>query len=133
MKCHIRFHIAVDIVVFCDGQHGILGNSWEATLIECVDFDLETFVLANNFFGIFIGVERIHQHQWDIGFVCFVQCFDLLHGQIQKRQIASHWNHTFWTVTSHRCTQTTIQFDDHQFIQLSANLIRASFEREKTD
>lgn len=43
-----------------------------ARLVEGVYLDLQVLVLAQYLLGILVCVERIHQYQWDVGFVRLV-------------------------------------------------------------
>lgn len=56
-----------------DRQERVAVYPWIARLVEGVYLDLQVLVLAQYLLGVLVGVERIHQYQWDVGFVRLVQ------------------------------------------------------------
>lgn len=44
-----------------------------AGLVEGVDVQLQTLILADHLLGVFVGVERVHQDQGHVALVGFVQ------------------------------------------------------------
>ena len=46
-------------------------------LVECEDPDPEPCVFPDQFQGLFVGVEGVHQDQRHVGIVTFVQPFNL--------------------------------------------------------
>ena len=70
-------------------------------LVEHFNIDLAVVVFTENFLGIILGVEGVHENQWDVDIVGFVQMLDLLHGQIEKVETRSDRNKGLGSGTSH--------------------------------
>ena len=86
-------------------------------MVEGEDVNVVALVLLDDVAGIFVGVERIHQDEGHIDIVCAVEIFDLADGQVEERHAVSNLNDGFGTNTTHRCTESTIQLDDREFVQ----------------
>lgn len=63
----------MDIAISWNWQQRITIDARVTTLIESVNFHIESLVLSNYPLCVFIGVERIHQHKWHVGVVRSVQ------------------------------------------------------------
>ena len=70
-------------------------------LIEHFDIDLAVIVFSQNFLSIILSVERVHEDEWDVDVVSFVQMLDLLNGQIEKVEARSNRNKGLGSGTTH--------------------------------
>lgn len=122
---HSRIHILLHIKVLRHRQQRVAAHARKAALIEREDLHLEALVLAHNLLRVLVRVERVHQHQRYVRLVLLVQALDLLHRQIQKRQVRTHRDHTFRPVAAHRRAQAAVQLDHHQLVQHGADLLVA--------
>lgn len=66
-------HVVSNFMATSNGQKRIARDARKAALVEAVDIDLEAGVLADDFLGVVVGVERVHEDEWDVGAVGLVE------------------------------------------------------------
>lgn len=103
--------------VLGDWKVGFLVNSWVSGLTESVDRDIDVGVLTEKLVGVIVGVERVHQDQWNADSIRTVKELDLLKSQIQESEIVADGDDRLWTFATHGGTQSTIQLNDHQLVK----------------
>ena len=55
-----------------DRYQGVLGDAWESRLVEGDDFGGRSFVFLYDCSGLIVGVEGVHEKQWNVGLKCGV-------------------------------------------------------------
>ena len=70
-------------------------------LVEHFNIDLAVVVFTENFLGIILSVEGVHEDEWDVDVVGFVQMLDLLHSQIEEVETRSNRNKGLGSGTTH--------------------------------
>lgn len=127
-----------------DGQESLTIDTRIPRLIERVDLDLDVVVLVDDFVGLFVGVERVHEDEWHVGIerhvdVLIETLFKLIEmkenmlitylqlsdDQIQKGQVITNSNSTLGTLTAHRSTKTTVKLNNNELVQISTYLFVA--------
>lgn len=70
---YIRINVLSHIVVLGHRQQRVAADTRKTALIECVDLHLKSFVFPRHLFGVFVGIEGVHQDERNVGVVCFVE------------------------------------------------------------
>ena len=68
-----------------------------ARLVEGRDGDVEAGILPDDLVSVLVRVEAVHEDQGHIGGVLLVEELNLLHRQVQERQVGPHRDHRLGT------------------------------------
>ena len=90
---YLRFQIALPLDVLCDGHERLLVDPGVARLVEGEDPDPESRVLLDDLVRLLVGVEGVHEDEWDVGVVLLVEGLDLLHRQVKEGQVVAEGDH----------------------------------------
>ena len=74
-------------------------------------------VLLDDILGIVVGVEGVHQDEWNIDIICAVEVFDLPDREIEEGHAITDFDHRFGTNTTHRSTETAIELENSKLVQ----------------
>ena len=91
-------------------------------MIEGEDVDVVALVLLDDVGGIGVSVERVHEHKWHIDVVLAVEVLNLADGQVEERHAVSDLNDRLGANATHRGTQTTVQLNHSQLIEVFDSL-----------
>jgi len=98
-------------------HEGLLVDAGVAGLVEGADLDVEPFVFADDFRGVFVGVEGVHQDQGNVGVISRVQVLDLLHSQVQEGEVPPDCNDGLRALAPHGRAKTSVELDHHEFVE----------------
>ena len=68
-------------------EKSLLEDTWVPGLVEGGDTKLLVGILLDDSDGIFVGVERGHEDEWNVHLVSGVQMFDLADGQVEESHV----------------------------------------------
>ena len=98
-------------------QERILEDTGISGLVEGHDVDVVALVLLDNGRGIFVCVETVHEDKGDIDIIGAVEVLNLSDGEIEEGHAVSDFNDGLGTDATHRSTETTVEFDNSEFVQ----------------
>ena len=93
----LYLNVLVDRACLGDGGHGLLADAGVAALVEGADGDVEAGVLPDDLHGVLVRVEAVHEDEGHVGVVLLVEELNLLHRQVQERQVGPHRDHRLGT------------------------------------
>ena len=76
------------------------------------------FVLLDDGSSVLIGVEAVHEDEWDVDVVCSVEILDLSNGEIEEGHAISDLYDRLGTNATHGSTKTTVELDDSQLVKI---------------
>ena len=68
----LRFRILINKAIFGYREQRVFTYSWIATLIKCVNFNIQSLVLSDYSLRVMVRIERIHKnerHIYSVGFI----------------------------------------------------------------
>lgn len=72
-----KLHLIVNKSLFHSGKCVCAGmGAVIPALVESVYLDSVMRVFLQDLLSVFIRIERVHEHQWNIGIVCFIQVLE---------------------------------------------------------
>ena len=100
------------------GEKRVLKDTWVAGLVEGEDVDVVALVLLDDAGGVGVGVERVHEHERHVDVVRAVEELNLADRQIEEGHAVAHLDHGFWPDAAHGGTQTAIELEDCELVQV---------------
>jgi hypothetical protein len=95
----------------------ILENSRVSGLVEGHDIDVVPLVFLDDVLSIIVGVERVHENEWDVDIICAVEVFDLSDGKIEEGHAITDFDNGLGTNATHGCAKTTVELQDSKLVQ----------------
>jgi hypothetical protein len=95
-------------------EERILEDTWVSGLVEGADINLVSLVLLDDVLSVIVGVEGVHEDEWNVDVVLLVEVLDLTNGQIEERHAIANLNDRLWTDATHGGTKTTVELEDRK-------------------
>jgi hypothetical protein len=99
------------------GEEGVLENTGELGLVEGQDVDVVSLVLLDDVGSVFVGVERVHQHEGDVDIVGAVEEFDLTDRQVEERHAVADLDDRLGADAAHGGTETTVELENGELAE----------------
>jgi hypothetical protein len=124
----------VGISLLRDGEQRLLVDSGVSRLVEGEDVDVVVLVLLDDSSRVVVGVERVHEDEWDVDTVLGVEVLsrqpntsvqssnpithlNLPDTEIQESHALPDLNDTLGTDTTHGCTETTVELEHSELVE----------------
>ena len=98
-------------------EEGVLENAWVLGLVEGHDVDVVALVLLDDAGSVGIGVEGVHEDEWNVDVVCAVEELDLADGQIEEGHAVTNFDDGLWADAAHGGTEATIELEHGELVQ----------------
>lgn len=76
------------------GEERLLADAWISGLVECKNLDVVVCVFLNDPSGVVVGIEGIHEDEWDVDVVSGVEVLDLADGEVEEGHAFANLDYT---------------------------------------
>jgi len=92
-------------------------NSWVSRLVEGEDVDVVVLVFLDDSGSVLVGVERVHEDEWDVDTVGLVEVLNLPNGQVEEGHAVPDLDDGLGSDTAHCGTETTVELEHGQLVK----------------